>query len=401
MTTLHLRWRTSRSGGLPDAKTLPLLRQAVALAPDRVELRLQLARTLVRAGAHREVVDLLKPALAETGVDPELLLILGRAALAVGQDQLAADALDAAAARGVNTAEGYLAEALYRLNRHDEALRSARRRLSARPTDFEALQVVARVLFGRGEIERLWRLCLELQSNGAWGGWFSAVAASTAAALGLEHEFNRLCDRSRWFSAETLSVPDGFNERLGAELLALRPSRKAMRIDNLQEVGGQASLELFARLQDAVESYAAERNGLAGDVLMAHQPAHALLTGWAMLTETHQHHRWHLHQAGWISGVYYIQVPKIDQNRDGLAGGIEFGPYPFGGDEEKLRPYRWQVRTEAGLLIMFPSYFAHRTQPTGVPEPRLCVAFDVRPASPLRAGTSIAPHSGIGDSQIV
>lgn len=400
MTALHLRWRTSRPG-LADAKTLPLLRQAVALAPDRAELRLQLARTLVRAGAHREVIGLLKSAPAETGVDPELLLILGRAALAAGQHQLAADALDAATARGLNAAESYLAEALYRLNRHDDALRWAERRLGARPTDFEALQVVARVLFERKEVERLWRLCLELQSRGAWGGWFSAVAASTAAALGLEHEFNRLCDRSSWFSAATLAVPNGFNERLAAELLALRPSPKAMRIDNLEHVGGAASRELFARLQEAVESYAAERSGRAGDTLMAHQPTDAVLTGWAILTETHQHHGWHIHQAGWISGVYYIHVPKIDQNRDGLAGSIEFGPYPFDGDEEKLRPYRWQVRTESGLLIMFPSYFAHRTQPTGVPEPRLCVAFDVRPASPLRAGTSIARHSGVGDSQIL
>jgi tetratricopeptide (TPR) repeat protein len=395
MTASHLRWTTSRPG-LPAEKALPLLRQAVALAPDRAELRLQIARALLRAGAHREVVDLLKPALAETGVDPELLLILGRAALAVGQDQLATGALDAAAARGLNAAEGYLAEALYRLNRYDEALWWAERRLGTRPTDFEALQVIARVLFGTGEIERLWRLCLELQSKGAWGGWFSAVAASTAAALGLEHEFNRLCDRSRWFSDETLSVPNGFNERLAAELLALRPSPQAMRIDDLEHVGGEASRELFARLQEAVESYAGERQGVAGDALVAHQPAHALLTGWAILTETHQHHDWHIHQAGWISGVYYIHVPKIDQQGDGLAGGIEFGPYPFGDDEEKLRPYRWRVRTEAGLLIMFPSYFAHRTQPTRVPELRLCVAFDVRPASPLPAGTPIAPHSGVG-----
>lgn len=387
MTALHLRWTTSRSEGLPDAKALPLLRQAVALAPDRVELRLQLARTLVRAGAHREVIDLLKSALAEPGVDPERLLILGQAALTVGQDQLAADTLDAATAQGMNAAEGYLAEALYRLNRHDDALRAAERRLGTRPTDFEALQVVARVLFGRGEIERLWRLCLQFQSKGAWGGWFSAVAASTAAALGLEHEFNRMCDRSRWFSAETLSAPDGFNERLAAELLALRPSPKAMRIDDLEHVGGAASQELFAMLQEAVESYAGERQGVAGDALMSHQPTHAVLTGWAILTETRQHHDWHIHQAGWISGVYYIHVPKIDRQGDGLAGGIEFGPYPFGDDEEKLRPYRWRVKTEAGLLIMFPSHFAHRTQPTGVPEPRLCVAFDVRPASPLRAAT--------------
>jgi hypothetical protein len=36
-----------------------------------------------------------------------------------------------------------------------------------------------------------------------------------------------------------------------------------------------------------------------------------------------------------------------------------------------------------GMLLLFPSYFAHRTLPTGSRDPRLCVAFDVEP-SPAR-----------------
>jgi tetratricopeptide (TPR) repeat protein len=380
MTALDLRWGIPQPA-LSATKTLPLLRQAVTLAPDRAELRLQLARALLRTGAHCETINLLKPVLADSGADPELLLILGRAALAVNEHQMAAEALNLAAARGLSAAGGYLAEALYRLNRHDEALDAAERRLGSRPTDFEAVQVAARVLFRSGDIERLWHLCLDLQSKGAWGGWFSAVAVAAAARLGLQDEFKRLCDRSRWFSAEKLSVPNGFNERLATELLTLRPSPDAMRIDDLENVGGSVSRELFTKLHEAIDCYVAERKGLPDDALMARQPAHAVLTGWAILTETRQHHDWHIHQAGWISGVYYIHVPKIDQDPEGLAGSIEFGPYPFGDNQDKLRPYRWHVRTDPGLLILFPSYFAHRTWPTRVSDPRLCVAFDVRPIS--------------------
>jgi tetratricopeptide (TPR) repeat protein len=368
--------------GLSAAKTLPLLRQAAALAPERVDLRSQLARALLRTRAHREAVDLLKPLLAQPGADSELLLILGRCALAINEDRLAVEALNAAETSGLRAACGYLAEALYRLNRHGEALSAAERRLRDKPTDFEALQVAAHVLFRSGEIERLWRLCTHLQSRGAWGGWFSAVSVATAARLALHDEFERLCDRPRWFSAEKLCVADDFNERLAAELLALRPAPTAMRIDDLEEVGGPVSRELFTRLHRSIESYAAVRQGGGDDALMAHQPTDALLTGWAILTETAQHHGWHLHQAGWISGVYYIRVPETERDGDTLAGGIEFGPYPFEADEDKLRPYRWRVRPEPGLLIMFPSYFAHRTWPTGVSDPRLCVAFDVRSVSP-------------------
>jgi Putative 2OG-Fe(II) oxygenase len=66
--------------------------------------------------------------------------------------------------------------------------------------------------------------------------------------------------------------------------------------------------------------------------------------------------------------------------RGQVAGMIEFGPCPFAqADEEKLRPYRWRIRPEPGLLLLFPSYLTHRTWPTGKPEHRICVAFDVRP----------------------
>jgi tetratricopeptide (TPR) repeat protein len=383
VTASRLRWRTAEPA-VPDAKTLPLLRQAVAVAPHRVDLKLKLARVLRRAGAIAEIVDLLRPAAADDGAAPDVLLVLGRAALEVKEEQLAVEALGAAAAAGLNSALGYLAEALYRSDRPDEALDAAQRRLAEWPTDFEALQVIARVLFQRGEIDRLWRLSADLRNKGAWGGWLPAVAASAAASLGREDEFNALYDSARWFSAGKLPVPGNFNQRLATELLALRPSARTVRIDGLERVGvgGPASQELLGRLQQAVESYAEQRQGPPDHPIVAHRPPYARLAAWAILTEERMHHGWHIHQAGWISGVYYVAVPKIDYDRDDLAGAIEFGPYPFSGDEEKLRPYRWRVRPEPGLLLLFPSYYAHRTWPTGLPDPRINVAFDVRPVDP-------------------
>jgi tetratricopeptide (TPR) repeat protein len=381
VTALRLRWRTPEPA-VPDSKTLPLLRQAVAAAPHRVDLKLQLARVLRRAGDHAEIVDLLKPAAAGDRAAAEVLLPLGRAALDVGEDQLALEVLHAAAAAGLNSALGYLAEALYRSDRPDEALDAAQRRLADWPTDFEALQVIARVLFQRGEVDRLWRLSADLRNRGAWGGWLPAVAASAAASLGSEDEFNALYESSRWFSAGKLSVPGDFNGRLAIELMALRPSSKKIRVDGLERVGGPMSQDLLGRLRHAVESYIEQRERPPDHPILARRPQYARFAAWAILTEERMHHGWHIHQAGWISGVYYVAVPKIDYDRDDLAGAIEFGPYPFGGDEEKLRPYRWRVRPEPGLLVLFPSYFAHRTWPTGLPDPRISVAFDVRPVDP-------------------
>jgi tetratricopeptide (TPR) repeat protein len=367
---------------MPVAKTLPLLRQAVAVAPHRIDLRLRLARTLRRVGASAEIVDLLKPAVADGTADPEVLFILGRAALEVGEEQLAVEVLRAAAAAGLNPALGYLAEALYRLDRSDEALDAAQRRLADWPADFEAQRVIARVLFQRGEIGRLWRLSIDLRRKGAWGGWLSAAAASAAVTLGMDDEFRAMFDAARWFSAGKLVLPRHFNESLADELLSLRLPAEKMRIDDLERVGGPVSQDLLIRLQQAVEAYFEQREDQLDDPIVAHQPEYGAIAAWAILTEERKHHGWHIHQAGWISGVYYVDVPKIDYDRDELAGSIEFGPYPFGEDDEKLRPYRWRVRPEPGLLLLFPSYFGHRTWPTGLPDTRISVAFDVRPVGP-------------------
>jgi len=381
VTASRLRWRTAEPA-VPDAKTLPLLRQAVAIAPHRIDLKLKLARVLRRAGAIAEIVDLLRPAAADDRAAPEVLLVLGRAALEVGEEQLAVDALRGAADAGLNSALGYLAEALYRLDRPDEALDTAQRRLTDWPADFEAQRVMTRVLFQRGEFDRLWRLCIDLGRNGVWGGWLSAAAASAAVTLGMDDEFRAMFDVSRWFSAGKLVVPSHFNESLADELLALRLPAEKMRIDDLERVGGPVSQDLLNRLQRAVETYFEQREDQPDDPIVTHRPEYGAIAAWAILTEERKHHGWHIHQAGWISGVYYVDVPKIDYDRDERAGGIEFGPYPFGGDEEKFRAYRWRVRPEPGLLLLFPSYFAHRTWPTGLADPRICVAFDVRPVGP-------------------
>ena len=88
------------------------------------------------------------------------------------------------------------------------------------------------------------------------------------------------------------------------------------------------------------------------------------------------------------NGVYYVEMPKIEQSGVGHRGAIEFGPYPFGRDTDTLKAHRWHLVPTPGLLLLFPSYYAHRTWPTGVAASRISVAFDVRPVG---ARTGQAP----------
>ena len=153
-----------------------------------------------------------------------------------------------------------------------------------------------------------------------------------------------------------------------------------MRIDRLEHSGGPMAQQLLGRVRDAVETYVADRRAFSDHPMIAHCPESVALAGWGLVAHDDKHQSWHIHQIAWISGVYYLTVPKVEPGAGEHPGAIEFGLFPFGQQSEKLRSHRWQLIPEPGLLLLFPSYYAHRTWPTGVGDPRISVAFDIRPS---------------------
>lgn len=389
-----LKWGIpSPSTGMRVAKVLPLLRKAVAAAPDRADLKVQLAMALFEVDQTAELVDMLKPLLTGEDTAPELLYWLGRAAMARGDDALAVVALRSAAAKGIANAFDFLATTLARLGQEDEALEAGLAALNRAPGNFEPLRAVATALCNRGETERLWRLCVGLRSRGAQGGWLAAAMASTAAMLGRDEALGKLMDRSKWFLPVRLAVADDFNRSLAAELLTEKtahplPATMATRgagarVDNLQRIGGPHTQNLLGRIRAAVEAYVAEREIYFGDATIAPPPAAVTLKSWSLAVHDDGHTDWHIHPRGWISGVYYVDVPKLAPGGVDHPGAIEFGPFPFGGNTDALRALCWHLMPTPGLLLLFPSYYAHHTWATGVAATRISVAFDVRPAQPM------------------
>ena len=103
------------------------------------------------------------------------------------------------------------------------------------------------------------------------------------------------------------------------------------------------------------------------------------LQAWAVVMDTHGHQLAHTHPEGWVSGVYYAQVPEVvSANDPQQAGWIEFGrPLPelLADCEADIQRYQ----PEPGLLVLFPSYFYHQTVPFQAPTRRVSFAFDAIP----------------------
>lgn len=107
-------------------------------------------------------------------------------------------------------------------------------------------------------------------------------------------------------------------------------------------------------------------------------PKHYGLDCWSTILRSEGYQLPHIHTSAWLSGVYYVQLPPEINNRDkSHSGWIEFGGSGF-----NLPKHSGSLRLIApkvGNLILFPSYFLHRTVPFHSKRPRISIAFDIVP----------------------
>lgn len=100
------------------------------------------------------------------------------------------------------------------------------------------------------------------------------------------------------------------------------------------------------------------------------------LKPWVVILNKGGYQKPHIHPAGIVSGVFYLEVPDfIAKSANSSEGWIEFGISP----EKQGNDPKYAIRPEEGKLLLFPSYLAHRTIPLKRDCSRTCIAFDVVP----------------------
>ncbi len=105
---------------------------------------------------------------------------------------------------------------------------------------------------------------------------------------------------------------------------------------------------------------------------------------WSVKLRSTGNHVNHIHSQGWISSAYYVALPPSvaapGASDDTIVhpGSIQFGqpPSELGLD---LAPRR-TIKPRTGHLALFPSYMWHGTVPFEDEQPRMTIAFDMRPA---------------------
>lgn len=391
--------RSETPRALNAAQECAVLRATIrdGAAPRRVRQRL--AVLLNQLDAFDETIDLLGVEPADT-LDYDEQLLLADACFGRGADERALEAARAALPLAGDDREraaalAEQAKALFRLKQPDPAGALLHEALDLDPANAEACERLTRDLLSRGEAAAVLVLTDTLGARGiAHARLFEARA--TALALLDQHDAVRdTLNLDAFLHQQPIAPPDGwrdletFNAALADELLAhpaIRYERhgtasvESWRIDSLVAGDGPLARSLIAQIAATAQRHADALAATAHPWVKA-APSPAVVRGWCVITEGSGYERWHMHPGGWMSGVYYVQVPDAVSAGDDQAGCLMLGmsDHMIGAEKAAAIGYHL-VRPRPGLLALFPSHSYHRTFPHHAPGKRICVAFDIGPA---------------------
>ena len=378
-----------------------LLGQAIAAQPHNAALHARLGYLELDRYDFGRAAKALEAAVR---LDPEMRLARLRLALCYNSLSRYDEAIDVLAGTEAATPNYQRGAALQALGRASEAEAEFRAVLQVDPGHREACRMLCRIVRENGRIPELVDICEGLAARDIrhaqllydWG---------TALALAGQREKARaiMFDPAR-VRAHTLSAPPGFsdlakfnaalaNEILNnpyrlADLPADEANRGSSRVHSLFAGKNRGIIEVLVQAfrQAASEYSLAGHDGF--DPWAEARPQFAHLRTWGLIQRGSDHEEWHLHRGGWMSGVYYVRVPRSVSAEGAGQGCIEFGPPgPVARAAPDFIPVRRYEPSE-GMLLLAPSHYRHRTIPTGADEYRISIAFDVvakeRLPSPLK-----------------
>ncbi len=287
-----------------------------------------------------------------------------------------------------------LGYALKQSGKLDEAVTAYRRAIAIEPDYAMAHTNLGDVLLERGEPRAAVGVCDAFLTDHPGDSGVLAFKAIALDELGDRASVRFLVDFDRFIRVTKIDAAAGFasladfNAALARHVCAhptlfFAPTRHATRSGRhsgelLVEPKGPVA-ELERMIRRAVEDYARSLPAEAAHPFVASRPRHLALTAWGVVLEAQGHQIPHNHPTAWLSGVYYVKVPDaVSTLAQGQAGWIEFGRPPD-HYHSTVEPEVRAFRPEEGLMLLFPSYFYHRTVPFEAAGTRISIAFDARP----------------------
>jgi len=369
---------------------------ALRLRPDDAQSHNNLGALLLKRGAADRAREHFQQAIRLQPDYAQALNNLAQAHAKLGDRGAAIAAAEQATrlAPGSAEAANTLGSALSEAGRLDDAIEAFRRALGIAPGLIQARTNLALAEVRAGRHADAIATCDAALDQAPYSIPALATKAVALTEAGRDRDQAALVDLDRYLTVQTIDpgpdYPDlaAFNRALCEHILAhptlaWDPAGHATRKgrhtgDLLADPAGP--FERFEEIvHDRVEAYLDALPDDADHPVVRAAPDNWQLNIWAVVLDGPGHQIPHIHETGWLSGVYYPKVPP-DMGRDAAdpTGWIEFGRPQDIYRPTKLPPIRL-IRPEEGLMVLFPSYYYHRTVPTGSESLRISIAFDVMP----------------------
>ncbi|NML04901.1 putative 2OG-Fe(II) oxygenase [Sphingomonas sp. G-3-2-10] len=250
-----------------------------------------------------------------------------------------------------------------------------------------ALKAVLRPLAERGDPAELLALCDRLEPLHGRSALVRGYRAAALSRLGRDAEARALVDLDRHVVWEPIAPPPGyadiaaFNRALAAEILAQPPATTAdpgVEINYAADIG-----PALAVLQDVVrsrmEAFLARYDELALHHALPPPPPAARMRVGTTIIRDEGSNRQHIHPTGYLSSVYYVQVPQSVRAANDPRGSLQIGPCDQRTGGHRACWGERLIKPVEGWLALFPSHFFHDVIPPLTAEPRISVPMDLEP----------------------
>ena len=271
------------------------------------------------------------------------------------------------------------------------ALRHAEHAAAIAPSDLDAISALAQVCLAADQADLAATLAEKYLARQPNNQFMLAILATAWRILG-DPRYGELYDYERFVGFSRLDTPDGWPS-LDAYLADLKPALLRLHAFTAHPIGqslrqgSQTQQDLSRATDPVVRAFFQAVDGpirrhiaglgRAGDPLRRRTTDEFRFAGaWSVNLRPNGFHVDHVHPKGWLSSALYVDLPTAVET--GKEGWIKFGEP--GVPTAVPLAAEYDIKPEAGMLALFPSYMWHGTIPFGGDQPRLTIAFDVVPA---------------------
>lgn len=299
------------------------------------------------------------------------------------------------AARAQMPVEGFVvaSSAYMDIGNGKEAEFAARQCLAAEPQHQVAIGNLISALLMQGRAEEALEHIGPMRKAEPLRQHWIAYEAIALRLLG-SPDYERLVDIERFVRPYKLPTPDGFDslEEFNEKYLrALDPWHlyETHPLDQSLRGGSQTPRDLTLIEDPTIQAFIGAVDGpirqYMQDVgngddhpLTRRNTGNYKISGcWSVRLEGAGWHVSHVHPEGWLSSAYYLEVPEETRTGTDKAGWIQFGQPPF-ATVPPSPPEKW-IQPEAGVLVIFPSFMWHGTNPIHSGSVRVTSPFDAVP----------------------